>query len=111
MNIQRFNNDTRAAQAVQAILDLAGQNYEAGLSQLEAVSEAQRSFGADIRIRALANVWEQVEVDYQTSDFAQAVLRVANRYAQAKWWIDRQSHTLGSFNDLDDDIEQELGNA
>lgn len=109
MNIQKFTNDMRAGATVEAVLELAGTDYESGLAHLEAVSEKQRQFGADVRIRALANIWEQVDTPYQTAAFAQVMLRAANKHADAKWWIDRQSHTLGSFNDLDSDIEQELG--
>jgi hypothetical protein len=109
--MQRFTSGMRAADTVRSVLELAGVDYETGLAQLEAVSEKQRAFGADIRIRALANIWsEQVLAEYQTSAFAQAVLRAANRHTSAKWWIERESHTLVSFNDLDDDIEQELEN-
>lgn len=109
MNLERFTNDMKSAKAVQSILDLAGLDYENGLAQLQAVSEAQRSYGADVRIRALALLWQQVSNEYQSAKFAGAVLRAANKHAQARWWIDRQSHTLGNnFDDLDGDIEQEL---
>ena len=111
MNIQRWTNDMIAASKVETILTLAGTDYETGLVNLAAVSEKQRQFGADVRIRALASVWDQVDPSYQTAEFANVVLRAANRHADAKWWINRESHTLaiGNFHDLDEDIEQELG--
>lgn len=108
MNMQRFTNDMRKADIVQSILDLAGVDYQTGLTQLEAVSEKQRGFGAAVRIRALASIWEQVSTEYRTSEFAQAILRAANRHTSAKWWVERESHTLAYFDDIDDDIEQEL---
>ncbi len=109
MNIQQFTNDMKAASTLEVVLKLADTDYETGLVNLVAVSEKQRQFGADVRIRALASVWEQVDVPWQTAELAKATLRAANKHADAKWWIDRQSHTLVSFNDLDDEIEQELG--
>ena len=111
MNIQRWTNDMIAASKVETILTLAGTDYETGLINIAAVSEKQRQFGADVRIRALASVWDHVDEAYKTAEFANAVLRAANKHANAKWWIDRESHTLafGSFHDLDEDIDQELG--
>lgn len=112
MNVERMKRQMEEIEAVKEMLALAGVDPQTALVALEAISDKQRDYGADVRFSALANLWNGAPQDYKTPEFASTIIRAANRHNSAKWWIE-QEHKFsmdqsGSFYELDSDIEEEV---
>lgn len=112
MNEARFQMQLENAKIVREIIELAGLDLETALVPLDAVSEKQRNFAGFVRHAGIADIWQwSVDKEYKTPQFAQALIRAANHHKNAKWWCDRESHTLGIggfVTDLERDIEEEF---
>lgn len=107
--IIRFQRGLEDGAQARALLDAAGKDYLKDMAEIEAKSEEQRQYAADARVRVLANLWTHLTGDYKNAEFANVIIRAANRHTDARWWIDhdpqRSPHITRC---LDDDIEDEL---
>lgn len=112
MNEARFQMQMENATVVREVIELAGLDLETALVTLEAVSDEQRNFAGFVRHAGIADIWKWgVDKEYKTPEFAQTLIRAANHHKTAKWWIDREPHTLaigGFMSDLEDNIEEEF---
>jgi len=88
------------------VVDVAGLPVDTALVTLNAVSEAQRNFGGDVRLYALASIWNTILPSYKTAQFSQALIAACNLHPEATFWIDNKNQTFAHL--LGKEISAEL---
>jgi hypothetical protein len=86
-------------QTTQEVLSLTDVSFEQ-FCEIEAVSEKQKSFGLDMRIKALANAWNTANPAAKDVRFASALVKACMSHKEAKWWCDNESHFLTGMGTL-----------
>lgn len=94
------------AKIARQVIDRAFFNVDTALVTLDAASEAQKNFAGDVRLYAIAQMWSEVDSEYQTPEMAKAVITVCNRQ-NTRFWLDNKDKEFIEL--LGDEIEQELG--
>lgn len=108
MNTRMFQEIVKDenCQAVREVLDLVGISFE-DFCEIEAVSEKQKAFGLDMRIKALAGAWNTANPAAKDARFVKALVKACMEHKEAKWWCSNERHFItgmGTLHLLNPDI-------
>lgn len=92
-------NKIEESKVAKEVLDMADVSVER-FCEIEAVSEKQKSFGLDMRIKAVTNAWNTANPAAKDARFAKALIKACMSHKEAKWWCDNERHFLTGMSTL-----------